>query len=410
MKKEKTDKGSQIDGRFQAFEPGFRLVPKCIRGDLQSLWVQVRYLFDPTRWKIDSGKPKTFDMPDGDKLIGTYHVPDEYKDKPLVLVVHGLPAGQDSGLVMYSTRFFLGHEYPVLRINLRGADKQMGQTRKLYHAGRSEDLAEVIRQIAAKKIFEGRILVFGMSYGGNTTLKLMAEKDLPDSVMGAVVVSGSIDLATTNSFMKTLRMPRKLVYGGGMLSLTRGQFKKILVKNQRGEMRIGLSKDDWFRIARAKTLFQFDRDFFARFSGFDDVEHYYSDASAASYARNVKRPTLVIHSQDDPFVPADPCELLPAAWVCKLLPGKQFEIVIDNAGTNPRLSVMLTPEGGHVGFWPKRKWFRRNDAWHDVCAGSFFHKVQRDEAAPLRDKKVVGAMGLNPRESGQAAARGAVAH
>jgi predicted alpha/beta-fold hydrolase len=220
------------------------------------------------------------------------------------------------------------------------------------------------------------------------TLKLMGEEGLPEKVLGAVAVSGSIDLNATNMFMKTLMWPRRIY---SVLTL-RGSAQRILkygfrlrpIQSDSSEkkandagIKVNVSKDERLRIRRSNTLYQFDRDFFARFSGFNDREHYYSKASAVSYARNVEKPTLVIHAANDPFVPIEPCGYLPGRHF-DLRPGNRNYPRISATNGTDKLLVITTSDGGHVGFWPRRRIFSRaNPAWHDMVAGDFFDAVRQ---------------------------------
>ena len=88
------------------------------------------------------------------------------------------------------------------------------------------------------------------------------------------------------------------------------------------------------RLRQARTLRQFDEAVVARLCGFASAEDYYARSSAVAYVGAIERPTLLIHAQDDPFVPA-------AAYRDPRLTG------------NPRLELLLTRHGGHAGFWQR---------------------------------------------------------
>jgi predicted alpha/beta-fold hydrolase len=80
-----------------------------------------------------------------------------------------------------------------------------------------------------------------------------------------------------------------------------------------------------------KTLRDFDNQFTAKVHGFSDAEDYYYKASSIRVANKIRLPTLIIHAQDDPFIP--------------------FEPLRDPVFTNNPYILLIDPErGGHVAF------------------------------------------------------------
>jgi hypothetical protein len=91
---------------------------------------------------------------------------------------------------------------------------------------------------------------------------------------------------------------------------------------------------DLEKLARARKLWDFDEIVTAPHFGFRDARDYYRQASSLPYLAKIKVPTLIIHAQDDPFIPFAPFAALPS-----------HEFV-----------HLLTPRyGGHVGFWQPRQ-------------------------------------------------------
>ncbi len=76
---------------------------------------------------------------------------------------------------------------------------------------------------------------------------------------------------------------------------------------------------------------EFDDVITARYCGFADASDYYARSSASRVISEIRVPTLIIASQDDPFVPFGPF---------------QNPAILGN-----RWITMLTPEhGGHCAF------------------------------------------------------------
>ena len=55
-----------------------------------------------------------------------------------------------------------------------------------------------------------------------------------------------------------------------------------------------------------RTIRQFDEHYIAPAFGFANADDYYAKASAQGFIRHTRIPTLIIHAQDDPFVPFAP--------------------------------------------------------------------------------------------------------
>jgi len=84
-------------------------------------------------------------------------------------------------------------------------------------------------------------------------------------------------------------------------------------------------------LGEVRTLRQFDERFTAPAHGFSDAEDYYYRSSALRVLDLIRIPTLIIHAEDDPFIPFQP--LLDAGVV-----------------NNPYILLLAPEQGGHVAF------------------------------------------------------------
>jgi predicted alpha/beta-fold hydrolase len=85
------------------------------------------------------------------------------------------------------------------------------------------------------------------------------------------------------------------------------------------------------RLPYVKTVYEFDDHITAPFFGFGTAEGYYSTQSSRLYLDTIRIPTLLIHAQDDPMIP--------------------FHVYDHPAfRSNPHLTLVTPPHGGHVGF------------------------------------------------------------
>jgi predicted alpha/beta-fold hydrolase len=80
-----------------------------------------------------------------------------------------------------------------------------------------------------------------------------------------------------------------------------------------------------------RTLRDFDERYTRVCGGFNSAAEYYEGASALQFIRHIRAPTLMIHAQDDPFVPFQPFK-------------------DSSIAENPNLIFLAPENGGHVGF------------------------------------------------------------
>jgi predicted alpha/beta-fold hydrolase len=172
-----------------AFRPRF----PWLNGDLQT----VRNMIVRPRPSFADAPAQrlSFAMGDGtgDVLLGDLHVP-KGAARPLAILIHGLTGCGESFYVLSTARTLLDRGFPVLRLNLRGAGANAGACREQYHAGRTGDIAAVIRALDPALARHGLVAV-GYSLGGNVLLKLLAEAGAGAPFRGAAAVSPPVDLA-----------------------------------------------------------------------------------------------------------------------------------------------------------------------------------------------------------------------
>jgi predicted alpha/beta-fold hydrolase len=142
----------------------------------------------------------------------------------------------------------------------------------------------------------------------------------PSGLKGLVAISPSIDLHASSV---RLTAKRNWVY--------QRQFLNGLKRRIKNKERLYPELYQVNGLRRLKTIRAFDDKYVApafRFAGADD---YYSKASSLPHLRYIRVPTLIIHAQDDPFIPFAP--LLDPAVVA-----------------NPHLLLLAPERGGHVAF------------------------------------------------------------
>lgn len=312
--------------------PEFRARAPWIGGDLQTLRnTLVRDRADLSAWPEDR---LYFNTRNGDRLNGVLHR-GEGHDSPLIVLIHGLTGCEDSAYMRASARHFLAAGYPVFRLNLRGAPPSRQDCRHMYHAGRSEDLAQVFGGLRDLGLGADGLLAIGYSLGANMLLKYLAECGTETPIQRAVTVSAPLDLSVVS---RRLEDSRNRVYHRWLLDRMK--------QDWRGGP-LDLDPAQMAALDRAGSIREFDDTVVAPGNGFTDAEDYYARCAAGPMLRHITVPTLLLHGDDDPWIPADIY--------------RRHEV-----GLPTNLQIELARGGGHVGF------HGRDGRWHDHCASRFF--------------------------------------
>jgi uncharacterized protein len=222
-------------------------------------------------------------------------------------------------IAMADKAFLAG--FNVLRMNLRTCGGTEHLTTKIYHGGLTEDLREVVRQLIEEDHFT-RLFLVGFSLGGNMVLKLAGEygEHPPEEVLTVTAVSPSVDLmASAEMILKRSNW------------IYHRDFVYRLKKRLRLKHKLFPDLYDITNLDSVNTLREFDDKFTAPASGFTGADDYYYRASSIRVIDRIRIPTLIIHAQDDPFIPFAPLR--------------------DPVVTNNPYIVLVDPErGGHVAF------------------------------------------------------------
>ena len=261
--------------------------------------------------------------PDGDFLdVDFAHVPGvppPPHDAPLVLLLHGLEGSARSGYGLELYRQLALRGIWGAGLNFRSCSGEMNRGRRLYHSGETTDAGHVIDWLHQR--YPARPLAaVGISLGGNVLLKYLGERGTDTPLQCACAVSVPYDL---EACADELERAASRFYGWVLL---RSLKRKVRLK--RDEFRGVI---DVPRALASRTFREFDDRVTAPVHGFRNAGDYYRRSSSGGYLGSIRRPALLVHSLDDPFMPSDVFPHAPVAH-------------------NPALFSALTPAGGHVGF------------------------------------------------------------
>lgn len=249
---------------------------------------------------------------------------------PVVLLLHGLGGSHRSGYCVRTARYLADIGARVFRIDHRGCGAGYALALQPGHAGRSDDVAAAIHGI--RKLCPGSpIVVVGYSLSGNMLLKMAGEMGdaLPAGLDSIVAVAPPIDLA---------RCCETLARGWGRI-YDRSFVRELTSQLRRRHQSIPRAYAPL--VPPAKTLVEFDDRYTSRVSGFQNGGDYYERSSAMHVVKDIRVPTWVVTSSDDPLIPRE---------------------VIESAPWPTNVQVTITEGGGHLGFIgrggldPTRRW------------------------------------------------------
>ena len=279
-----------------------------IGGDLQTLRATLR---------PDPPKPEVIDrllvdLPDGHGQLNCAIGGPSNAAHSLVLF-HGLGGHEDSVYMMRVANDFHSAGWRTYRVNVRGVGPSRKTSKGPYSGGLTDDARAILKAVTER---EGRVpFAMGFSLGGQLLMRTLGESgaDALAYCQAAVTVSAPINLHTSVAMLEKRR---------------NAAYQNYLVK----QMHRDLGPIFGSRIESLKTIRQIDHHLIAPNFGYDSAEAYYDGIGCGHVTPKIMVPTLAIHAEDDPWIPASDYR---------------------QKGYFPDTGLVLTkllPSGGHVGF------------------------------------------------------------
>lgn len=245
----------------------------------------------------------------------------ERQKHPTMLLLHGLEGSAESVYILGTTDKAFRAGFNVVRLNLRTCGKTEHLATTLYHSGLTGDILFVVRELIEKDGLD-EIYLIGFSMSGNMSLKLAGEdaESLPHELRAVAAISPSVDLVAS---ARTIARRSNWIY--------QQSFMRSLRARMRLKKKLFPELYDIKDLRRVRTIREFDDLYTSRYGGYRDAEDYYNRTSSLPVIASIRKPTLIIHAEDDPLIPSD--SLRHASLT-----------------ENPYI-ILLTPRsGGHVGF------------------------------------------------------------
>lgn len=300
----------------------FRPHPLFSNGHAQTLaghlWPRRRLKKQPHN---NDDEARLFDIEPGVQLLAHCRWQPERHEHPTVVLIHGMEGDNTSIYILGTAEKAYGAGFNVLRLNMRNCGATEHLTPTLYHSGMSGDMRAVLRELSEHDSLR-RIFLVGFSMSGNIVLKLAGEEGEHASTAfaGVCAISPSLDL---HACAAAIERPSNWIY--------QSSFIRSLQRRMRVKHRLQPDRYDITGLRRVRTIRDFDERFTARHGGFIDANDYYTQSSALNFIRHIRIPTLIIHAQDDPFIPFE-------------------SFRHPDIKGNPNVILLAPESGGHVAF------------------------------------------------------------
>jgi uncharacterized protein len=273
---------------------------------------------------LPAGLPRLFQTEPGTQVRGDCHFHENPREHSTLVVLHGLEGSSDSDYMRGTAEKAWVAGFNVVRLNQRNCGGTESLTESLYHSGLSCDIRAVILELIERDRLP-EIFAAGFSMGGNLVLKMAGEfaGAAPNELRGFAAVEPSFDLAACAD---ALELPKNFLYEHHFVSrLKRRMRHKASLFPER--FRNGLNAE----LERVHSVREFDDLITAPFCGFRDAADYYAQSSAMHVVGAIRRPTLIVAAEDDPFVPF-------SMFSSEALRG------------NPNITLLATRRGGHCAY------------------------------------------------------------
>lgn len=217
-------------------------------------------------------------------------------DAPLVVLFHGLEGSSRSHYALALMSQLAAQGWGGVVVHFRGCGGETNLLPRAYHSGDHAEIGAMLAAVRAR-VEPGRtVFAFGVSLGGSALLNWVGRAGAEASRTIAASAAASVPLDLMASGLSIDRGFNHLVYVNMFLRTLK---PKALAMAQRFPGRF-----DAERVARARTLWDFDDAFTAPVHGFAGTADYWKRASSKPWLRDIALPTLVINARNDPFVPA----------------------------------------------------------------------------------------------------------
>lgn len=280
---------------------------------------------------------------DNDSLSAEWYKTSAAAKKRLLILTHGLEGSNHQPYILGMAQDVMrngiaGQAADVLAWNLRGCGNPDNITYKLYFAGSTADMDDVILWAQARGYSE--IYLASYSLGGNIVLKWLAEQGANATARGvkaSCAASVPVDIAGCVSALDRWRNIFYRLYFVNSMKARLSRKANIYP----GSLDL---RNHW----KVNNFRRYDEIYCAPLNGYASAESMHSAVSAKPVLEKITVPCLLVSALNDPFLNKD---CYPIAM----------------ASRHPTFTLELSKTGGHVGFYS-----HNGDWWLEQRFQQFF--------------------------------------
>lgn len=312
----------------------FRPRPPWLTGDLQTLRNILRR---------DAPDPGPFarlwlGLPGGDALAAAWHAGDG--TRPTIVLIHGLTGCEGSAYMRRSAAFWLRRGHGVVRLSLRGSAPSLAHSTRPYHAAAGADIVHALRGLPEGAQRPGLVCI-AVSLGGTQLLNALGREDAATvPILAAATICAPVLLAAVS---RRIMQRRNALYHRWLLGQMQREAEALAPHLPAPLLDAARS---------ARSIYAFDDRYVAPLGGFTGADDYYARASLPNHLARIAVPTLCLAAANDPWIPAETYRAID--WP-----------------VNPRVTPLIAPGGGHVGFHDRV----RDGTWADRTIAAWVQRV-----------------------------------
>ena len=264
-----------------------------------------------------------FELSDGDFVDCLWcDKPTKKMDKDIVILFHGLAGGVNSAYIKRVMKRLRDDGKSSVLMHFRGCSGIPNRLARSYHSGESGDAREFISHLKTDYPLSN-LFAIGYSLGGNMLLKLLGEYRDNSPIKKAIAVSVPMDLTICAD---EINRGFSKIYQKHLLKALNLDLAKKYKQHDMQKL-IGKREEE---IKDISSFWEFDDTYTAPIHGFADAKNYYKKCSSKQFLKDIKTPTLIIHSKDDPFM--------------------SEKVIPNDDEISEFVELEIYEDGGHVGF------------------------------------------------------------
>lgn len=292
----------------------FRPHPLLASAHLQTIWPSLLRPLPPLTWRAER-----LELPDGD-FVDLGWCGEHHTNGPIAVLVHGLTGDFQSKYKRGTALELVRRGWRCVMLQLRGGGAEPNRTARLYNHGDTADLRHLWHWLRQREPHT-TLVSLGWSLGANVIIKALAEEGDAAPIQAAAVACPPFQLEPCAD---QLRTGFSRVYQKKLLDEL-----KVLLARKHARLPVPPSVNLPAAL-QSQDFFEFDNAYTAPLNGYRDAQDYYTRCSSGAFVGGVRRPTLIVHSLDDPFM--------------------RPEIVPKESSLAADVTLELSARGGHVGF------------------------------------------------------------